>query len=211
METISYGAFQNCTSLSYVKIPDSVRIIYTSTNDNHGAFQGCTYLNKVILGNRVEGITAYTFADCTNLTSITMGESIGYVGKYAFSNCKNLSAISFVNANLKTVGEYAFYKCLGLDAVDFGDKLTSLGNYAFNNTGIQYLTLPATIQSIGSYVFRYSSQFRVLTILADIPPTLGSNVFSYTNDEYSIAVPHDALLRYRETWSSLAGRIVPIN
>ena len=211
LEEIYPGAFQNCTSLSYVKIPDSVKLIYGSNSADQGAFQGCTYLNKVVLGNRVEGIPSYTFSDCSNLTNITVGESVEYVSKYAFRNCKSLAAISFENANLKTVGDYAFYYCTSLDSVIFGDKLTSLGSYVFDHSGIRYLTLPATIQSMGSYIFRYCSDFSRLTMLAEFPPSIGSNVFSYTNDSFTIVVPHDSLLRYREAWSSYSSHIIASN
>ena len=210
---INYGAFQNCSSLTEVVLPNSLRVIgaYSTSDYDHGVFEGCTGLKRAVIGSSLENIGHEMFKNCTSLSSITIGQSLASVGPYAFSNCTALTSINFENSSLKTVGDWAFYKCTNLDSVKFGDKLTSLGSYVFNNCGIRYLTLPATLQKMGSYIFRYCSGFSTLTMLAELPPTIGTNVFSYTNDNYSIVVPHDSLLRYREAWSSYASHIIASN
>ncbi len=49
------------------------------------AFQGCTSLQTVILPNSIKNIAFYTFNGCSNLTKIELPEGLTYIGSYAFS------------------------------------------------------------------------------------------------------------------------------
>lgn len=87
--TIGDCAFQNCSSLKYIDIPDKVKSIRSS------AFQGCTNLADVSLGNGVAQIGSYAFQGCTRLDSITFPSSVTQIGSYALSGCTRLSKIQF--------------------------------------------------------------------------------------------------------------------
>lgn len=49
------------------------------------AFQGCTSLQTVILPNNIKNIAFNTFNGCSNLTKIELPEGLTYIGSYAFS------------------------------------------------------------------------------------------------------------------------------
>lgn len=59
-------AFNNCSSLTSVTIPDSVTTIGNS------AFDSCDGLTSVTIGNSVTSIGNYAFGYCSKLTSVTM-------------------------------------------------------------------------------------------------------------------------------------------
>ena len=65
MTDIGYSAFENCTSLTSVTIPDSV------TSIGNWTFDGCTSLTSVTIGDGVTSIAYGAFRDCTSLTSVT--------------------------------------------------------------------------------------------------------------------------------------------
>ena len=71
-------AFEGCTGLENITIPDSV------TEIGLEAFSGCTSLTNITIPDSVTSIGRYAFSGCTSLTSITIPNSVTSIGKYAF-------------------------------------------------------------------------------------------------------------------------------
>ena len=86
---IADNAFNGCTGLTSITIPDSV----TSIGDD--AFIGCDSLTSVTIGNGVTSIGDYAFYVCTGLTSITIGNGVTSIGDAAFRGCTGLTSITF--------------------------------------------------------------------------------------------------------------------
>lgn len=81
VKTISQEAFQSCTDLTSVVIPDSVVSIMSS------AFSGCNNLTNVTMGSSVRTIGSWSFYGCKNMTSITIPNSVEIIDQFAFQNC----------------------------------------------------------------------------------------------------------------------------
>ena len=84
---IAEEAFKDCTVLTSIKIPSSVKHIGSY------AFTKCKALESVTLSEGQTDIGRYAFQFCTGLTSIAIPESVTYIGRYAFNNCDNLRDI----------------------------------------------------------------------------------------------------------------------
>jgi hypothetical protein len=58
-------------------------------------------------------------------------------------------------ATLESIENYAFYKCESLTAITFaeGYVLKTIGNNAFEETGLTSVDFPATLESIGEFAF----------------------------------------------------------
>jgi hypothetical protein len=78
--SIGVGAFENCSGLTEVIIPDGV----TSIADN--AFKGCSNLTSITIPASVKTIGDNAFDGCSNLTSIIIPEGVTSIGKQAFRN-----------------------------------------------------------------------------------------------------------------------------
>ncbi|MCD7782890.1 MAG: leucine-rich repeat domain-containing protein, partial [Firmicutes bacterium] len=78
---IANYAFEGCTSLTSVTIPDSVKTI------GGGAFSGCASLTSITIPDGVTTIGEYAFYGCESLTSITIPDSVTHIGAYAFWGC----------------------------------------------------------------------------------------------------------------------------
>ena len=90
-EVIGYNAFQGCTRLTSITIPDSVTTI------GSGAFNGCSSLASITIPDSVTNIGDYAFAYCNSLTSITIPDSVMSIGHETFSGCNGLTSITSLN------------------------------------------------------------------------------------------------------------------
>ena len=77
-------AFERCSSLTEVVIPNSVTTIRDS------AFYGCSSLTNVVIPNSVTKIGDWAFFGCTSLTEVVIPNSVTTIGLLAFAGCDNL-------------------------------------------------------------------------------------------------------------------------
>ncbi len=180
--SIGSYAFQSCTALTNVIIPNSLTSIAT------GAFMGCTALASISIGSGVTWIGDGAFAYCSALISVTVPDSVTHLGSDVFSSCTSLTAISVGSSNpnyasdngvlydktlttliqcpggqagsftvpssVKSIGREAFSSCSSITYVSIPNSVTSIGYYAFSCcAALISVTLPDTITSIGYYWF----------------------------------------------------------
>ena len=84
--TIKEWGFSKCSSLGYISLPSSLRVIGSY------AFEDCGFKLLTIPEN-VNTIGDYAFRDCSELHQIKLPRSISYVGKSIFKNCSSLKYI----------------------------------------------------------------------------------------------------------------------
>ena len=98
--SIGDSAFENCTGLTGVTIPDSV----TSIGDS--AFDYCTGLTGVTIPDSVTSIGNGAFQGCTSLANVTIGNSVTSIGNNAFFECTSLKSIT-IPASVTSIGVHA--------------------------------------------------------------------------------------------------------
>ena len=99
IKSIGINAFENCSNITETTIPEGVTLIGNNT------FLGCEKLASVTLPTSLENIGANAFAGCTSLTSIVLPKNIQEIGANAFANCSKLATIEVFGdtpATLKT-------------------------------------------------------------------------------------------------------------
>ena len=102
--SIDEYAFQSCSGLTSVTIPNSV------TSIGYGAFLDCSGLTSVTIPNSVTSIGYLAFWDCSGLTSITIPNSVTSIGDAAFRYCSSLTTIVSKIENPYKIDTNLFYE-----------------------------------------------------------------------------------------------------
>ena len=126
--TINDSAFENCSALTSVSIPDSVSEIgksafaYTKLSSvtipggvneiKDSAFEFCS-LNSVTISKGVTKIGKKAFHHCQLLTTVNTPDTLTVIEDEAFSYCHRLASIIIPNG-VTTIGKQAFYWCSSL-------------------------------------------------------------------------------------------------
>lgn len=153
--TFGNQVFTNCIALTTVNLPEGLTTLGGYT------FKGCTSLETVKLPSTLTTFGNYTFQGCTALQSIEIPEGITYIGasksatasSYAFDGCTSLKSVTFLGDQVEIIGQYTFRGCTSLQSFTFPTALTTIGKYAFQNTGLEQLVVPSTVTTIGDYAF----------------------------------------------------------
>ena len=142
-------AFNGCTNLTSITIPDRV----TSIGEN--AFMGCSNLTNITIPNSVISIEKSTFLNCTSLPTITIPDSVTSIGSYAFKSCTSLTSITIPD-RVTSIGNYAFQSCTSLTSITIPNSVISIGRNAFYCcTSLTSITIPNGINRIGFECFLY--------------------------------------------------------
>ena len=148
LQKISDSAFFCCEKLQQIDIPDTV------TEIGKEAFSYCTELKNVTIPDGVTQISENCFGGCENLEEIVLPPSIISLDVGAFLNCSKLRQVQLPNAT--EIGTYAFAECTALQNVSLG-PVTTIGMRAFYNCeSLTTLTIPTTLQKLGTEAFANS-------------------------------------------------------
>ena len=113
IKTFDSHCFGQCTSLSSIRLPRSLRVI------PNGCFSGCWALKEIEIPNTVCEIGSTAFM-ASQLSSIYIPDNVTKIGFGCFSHCKFLKEAS-LPASLKAFGDEdkdVFYNCDNLEAVN---------------------------------------------------------------------------------------------
>ena len=82
-----------------------------------GAFENCSTLTSITIPNSVTAMYSYTFYECRNLQSVELSNAIQQIGEMSFYNCTSLAEIT-LPASVKSLGGAVFYDCSSLKRVN---------------------------------------------------------------------------------------------
>ena len=147
MDVIGTGAFNKCSKLT------SVNLYYVREVGSQ-AFKDCTSLSGVTLSTsgRSWDVTLgdSIFSGCTKLKEVTLYAN---PSQYMFENCTALETINIPSSAVTEIGYGSFQGCSALKTIEIPSFITSIGSYAFKNTGLKYIYFKGNAPTIGSNAF----------------------------------------------------------
>ena len=147
VKTIGNGAFYGCTGLTSIgvakpneEVADSVIIPDSVTSIGKYAFTHCTGLKKVTIPGNVKSIGDYAFHGCHVPASEPDDETESDSGndlenKPEIIPESGLESV-YIQEGVETIGIFAFSGCMKLNDVTLPDSITSIGDNAFQSTGL---------------------------------------------------------------------------
>lgn len=196
------STFSECTSLKSIELPASITTIPSYM------FAGCSALERVTAKGTITAIGNSAFKSDTALTEIPDLSQVTSIGDRAFYGC---SALKTVDLHSVTTMEYgAFQGCDALSGeIDLSNleeipgnafcydpnitsvitcpTLRSIGDWAFIWADISTISLPETLNSIGTYTF-YKASLSGTVALPDSLTQLGASAFSGCEEVNAIQI-----------------------
>lgn len=203
VKTIGMGAFQYCSSLADIVLPEGVTTIGRS------AFWSCSSLSRIDLPEGVTTIGHSAFHGCEKLSSVKLPNSLTTIEGFAFSGCNGLTIT--IPDNVESMSMLTFSDCTGLDITIPGRFLTKIENpigsdckdvrvtiaegttvieeYAFQKLpGIVSVTIPESVTSIGHAAFWQCSGLTDIIIPSSVTE-IGDDAFSECTNLTNVTLP----------------------
>ena len=132
-------AFQFCSSLRSIVIPDGITCIGNMT------FYRCSSLTSFVIPDSVTSIGDRAFCGCESLTNIAIPDGVTSIGDYAFSGCKSLTDI-VIPDGVTSIGAWTFCGCESLTGIVIPDSVTSIGTWTFCGcSSLKYISIPKSV------------------------------------------------------------------
>ena len=206
------STFSECTSLKSIELPASITTIPshmfagcsalervtakgTITAIGNGAFGSVTdwkdqeiadtALTEIPDLSQVTSIGDHAFYGCSALETVDL-HSVTTMGYAAFQGCDALSG-EIDLSNLEVIPGHAFCYDPNITSVITCPTLRSIGDWAFIWADISTISLPETLNSIGTYTF-YKASLSGTVALPDSLTQLGASAFSGCEEVNAIQI-----------------------
>lgn len=196
------STFSECTSLESIELPASITTIPSYM------FAGCSALERVTAKGTITAIGNSAFKSDTALTEIPDLSQVTSIGDRAFYGCSALETVDLHSvtameyaafqgcdalsgeidlSNLEVIPGHAFCYDPNITSVVTCPTLRSIGDWAFIWADISTISLPETLNSIGTYTF-YKASLSGTVALPDSLTQLGASAFSGCEEVNAIQI-----------------------
>ncbi len=160
------------------------------------AFYNCSGLTSVVIPNTVKAIGEYAFYMCQSITSITLPNTLSTIvpqyganaypfvpnaiAPFTFAGCFQLSGNISIPEGVTTISDHAFTST-NISSITWPTTVTTIGGLAFAScSSLSSVTIPSSVTTIegGAFLNCYKTE----TI--NVPSTVSFNDYTYAWDVY---------------------------
>lgn len=200
--------FNDCAKLATVEVGENVKSLpdYFLPNNTlvtkidlpagiesvgDSAFNGCTALAKISNANTLQTIGQDAFTGTPWFTEYLETDGLVYLGSvlYVYNGDMPADTTIAVRDGTTAIANGAFDGKSNLVAVTLPDTLITIGDSAFAGTSLTTLTIPASVESIGSEAFTDVETLTSVTFNEGLK-TIGANAFDGCSLLNTIALPN---------------------
>ncbi len=181
LRRIGEFAFQNCTRLTELRIPDTV------TEIGWGIVQGTPWLSQqqtdfVLAGDGI--LLAY----CGSDARVTVPDGVRTIAGFAFSGCDAIVEITLPET-LLAIDAFAFDQCTALQQIELPHELKTIGEYAFHwCTSLRSAILPDSVTRLGNHAFSYCKSLETVKLSASMTQ-IANMTFHGCTELYEVTIP----------------------
>lgn len=164
-------AFEYCSNIIVVRFNDYLNSV------GEGAFLACRKLETFYVTPNINKISSAVFSECNSIHNFTVNESnpnfaLGPDGAIYDKELRTLVVYPTAAqvsdprfpSSITAFGDAAFRGCTELDTIKVPDSVTSIGKACFENSSIEYFTLPSRFTAIPDYAFYSCKLLKKFTI-----------------------------------------------
>ena len=215
--TIGGSALRCCTNLTEINLPDSLTTIEGSYAFSENpklteitlpqnletigerAFSNCTALKTIRFPEGLKTIQAAAFSYCTSLTEVRLPDTLEEMNALAFTGCSSLRKV-YIPASLSRINMIVaptnnffgpFEDCTALREVTFGEGITRIPSYLFYKSGLETITIPETVTTIGGGALRRCTNLTEINLPDSLTTIEGSYAFSENPKLTEITLPQN--------------------
>ena len=203
---IGDSAFSECTQLTEINLPETIKTIGTR------AFYGCTGITEMTIPASVTDIGTQIFYKADNLNTVYYNSTyVSYsnnqnnnpflnlshitkvvfngasVPSYILEDAKNITEV-VIGDNVKYIGEYSFYGCSSLSNVEIPDSVRTIYSCAFYGcSSLESVTIGNSVNSIIDRAFYSCSSLKTIEIPNSVT-SIGYYVFGYCTSLESVTM-----------------------
>lgn len=166
---------------------------------------------RLIIPNGIKKICASCLKYCT-FTNVTFPDSVETIEASAFEYGE-LTHVTLGNG-VKSIGESSFRYCKNLKTVNLNDKLTSVGERAFQGTKITDVTFPKGVTTIPNTLFLENQLTSMRFPNHEAVPTFSdTSSVSWFSDSTAVYVPAKLLSAWKaaDIWNKHSNNIYAIS
>lgn len=200
VKSIGEQAFDGCSDLTSVTIPDCVTYI------GNIAFRNCTSLTSVHIYD-IEAWCNISFSDNLSnplyyahnlylneelITDLAIPNSITYIKDNAFCGCSCMTSVTIPNSVIY-IGNSAFSGCSNLTLIEIPHSVIYIGDYAFKEcTSLNSIDISNSIESIGDCTFQNCSSLISIYIPSSVE-YIGDSAFEGCSSLTSIDISNSII------------------
>ena len=145
---IGESAFEN-TQIESFTIPTGITVLKNKTFSR-------TYIKEITIPDTVTELGEGVF-EASSLTKITLSKNITELPDRTFASCGALETISSLK-NIKTFGYMSLCGCVSLDFSDMPTKNYTFDVFAFADSALEKITIPAEMKKVPARAFENCKQ-----------------------------------------------------